>query len=148
MKKSSYIINKDTGCWEWQGACSSSGYGHISMMGKSLMVHKLSYKLFKGNIYKPKFVCHTCDNKKCFNPEHLFLGTAKENYDDMVKKGRARFQKKRLNYPGIKLTKDKVLEIKSLINEGKYYYKEIASMYNVSAETVRQIASGERWSDV
>lgn len=81
------ITKQDNGCWIWQGACRS-GYGAIRVGAKVCQTHRLSYTLFKGNIPDGLLVCHTCDTKKCINPEHLFVGTHKDNMADCVNKGR------------------------------------------------------------
>lgn len=76
------------GCWEWQKGISPSGYGVSTFEGKQYRTHKLSYLIFKGEIKEGLLVCHKCDNPICCNPEHLFLGSPKQNMLDCSQKGR------------------------------------------------------------
>lgn len=76
------------GCWNSIRKMSDRGYGRIKVNGEIKTLHRVSYSVFVGDIPDGFLVCHKCDNRKCFNPDHLFLGSPKDNTQDMLKKGR------------------------------------------------------------
>lgn len=78
----------ETGCWEYQGWCNEWGYGTMGYRGKTWMVPRLAHVLWKGPIPKGFYICHTCDNPPCANPDHLWAGKSRENLKDCVAKGR------------------------------------------------------------
>lgn len=94
-----YIPEPNTGCWLWIGAIEKWGYGKITIHenGKRFQekVHRTSYRIFKGTIPHGLFVLHKCDVRCCVNPDHLFLGTLRDNSQDMIRKGRHRNQHKK-----------------------------------------------------
>jgi hypothetical protein len=78
-------------CWEWIGAIDEDGYGRIRVSGsinRQIGAHRLSYAISHKDFDEKLMVCHHCDNRKCVNPNHLFLGSAIDNYKDMVNKNR------------------------------------------------------------
>lgn len=83
-----YNINIETGCWEWNRAMSGTGYGQKWYSGKAWNVHRLSWTIYNGAIPEGLYVCHSCDNRKCMNPGHLWVGTQGDNLRDMYAKGR------------------------------------------------------------
>jgi len=87
------VIRQD-GCWDWNGRVGGNNYGLLRLNSKSIIASRFSYLLHKGPIPAGYFVCHTCDNPPCTNPEHLFLGSPKENVRDMLDKGRQTWQMK------------------------------------------------------
>jgi len=79
---------KSSGCWHFTGAINTTGYGVVGFKGKVWQAHRLSYYFHNGAIPDGLMVLHKCDNRRCVNPDHLFLGTAKDNTQDMINKGR------------------------------------------------------------
>ena len=86
----SYIkINKISDCWEWQARKHKRGYGYYRFNKKWMAASRVAWLIYYGDITDNMYVLHKCDNPACCNPEHLFLGTQKDNMADMVKKGRS-----------------------------------------------------------
>ncbi len=84
-------VDKTGACWTWTGRRNAGGYGVLRIRGRSskiLFAHRLAWELTNGPIPDGLFVCHHCDNPPCCNPEHLFVGTPKDNCHDMMAKGR------------------------------------------------------------
>jgi hypothetical protein len=75
------------GCWVWTGA-SGRRYGRFWLDGDTILAHRASWRLFRGEIPRGSVVCHRCDNIFCVNPDHLFIGSHQDNVDDKVSKGR------------------------------------------------------------
>jgi hypothetical protein len=82
-------VDRSGDCWIWTSSIrGKSGYGAFKVDGKVLNAHRFSYELFVGPIPEGDLICHTCDNRRCVNPSHLFVGTYKDNHSDGVNKGR------------------------------------------------------------
>lgn len=154
LKKSfeKHVIRQE-GCWSWKGPIANGGYGVMSCR-RSIgpdRAHRASWVIHKGPIPKYMHVCHACDNPICTNPDHLWLGTHKQNNDDKIAKGRA------ANNPPphkvgsengtSKLKEDSVLEIKNMIKQG-YGATFIGRQFGVSKTTILRIKNKTHWTHV
>lgn len=125
-------------CWEWVGDTARGGYGRISVNGKQTVAHRIAYMLTYGPISDDICVCHKCDNRLCVRPEHLFLGTMKDNVRDMHIKGR------NVNGGAI-LTSAQVSEIRKKYAKGGYTHKSLGLEYGVSKATIKDIITRRTW---
>lgn len=81
-------IEEVDGCYEYQGAITDNGYGFFWYKARNEYAHRVAWRLEKGEIPESKLVLHLCDNRRCVRVKHLFLGTHKDNTQDMMMKGR------------------------------------------------------------
>ena len=140
-------VDKSGICWEWLAFKESRGYGSFSVNRKSWKAHRFSWLLHYGEIPEGLFVCHHCDNPSCVNPAHLFLGTAKDNAEDSVKKGRwPNLKGENNNYS--KLTEKQVLAIRAEYKTGKITKSALARKYNVSLRTIHRIVIRNTWRHI
>lgn len=136
--KGKYTIDEN-GCWKWLGALGGSRRPspQIRINWKCYYAARISYEMYVGNIPFGMYVCHHCDNHLCVNPQHLFLGTQKDNMRDASRKGR--LHKNVIN-------ESVVAWIKKLRAEGKTL-NEISRETNIPIGTVGHIVAGTRWGD-
>lgn len=130
-----YIEDPTTGCWNWQGKVDEYGYAR---RGNDL-VHRKMWEALNGPIPCGMSLLHSCDNKKCIRPIHMFVGTHQNNMDDMANKGRRVTEQQ-------KLTKFDVNKIREEHSAGKLI-KVLAVEYSISYRHMRRIIKGLRWRD-
>lgn len=133
------------GCWLWRGQVRADGYGLAWLEGKSRVAHRVAWVLFRGQIDSRLVVCHKCDVPTCVNPDHLFLGTPRDNARDRNEKGRGVLGER---VHSSKLSEAQVRGIKTALAEGRLYMTELAREYAVSVGTIARIARGLSWRHV
>ena len=131
----------DTPCWRWVGRLSTHGYGQIGSAARHLIASRVSFQMHCAAIPSGQCVLHRCDNPECTNPAHLFLGTKKENSQDMVRKARHAHG---TAHPKAKLTEELVASIKTSDASGR----ALAIELGVSRSLVTAIRRGEKWTHV
>lgn len=124
-----------SGCLIWTGAVKSNGYGHVNREGRTVMVHRLSWELANGRaVPSGQRVLHRCDNRRCFHPAHLHLGTARHNSREMVLRGRYRGP--------AKLSPTQRAEVVAAVGNGDSQ-RAVAARFGVSQGTVSNIVRGK-----
>lgn len=135
-------------CWEWQErGRRSHGYGRFSLAGMEFRAHRVSYFVATGNDPGELNVCHSCDNRPCCNPSHLFAATQSVNLLDSVRKGR--FHRKGLrgvSNPASKLTDAVVLEIRKRYASEPLGRKRLGREYGVASSLIDRIVRGILWA--
>ncbi len=140
-----------TGCWNWTGARQGNGYGRVTLNGCQWYVHRLAAALYRGiDLADTKtLTCHHCDNPSCFNPRHLFSGTARDNLRDMERKGRARHD---ANPRGERHPRSKLKDVQVCTMRHRYAggakVRELAGQFDVNSGTVWAIVHRKMWTHV
>lgn len=134
-------INNDSGCWDWIGNIDHYGYGRIGFKMKAYRASRASILLFKNIDPGKLFVCHKCDNPKCVNPDHLFVGTQKDNMIDCKSKKRTASGSRNGTS---KLKEDDIKIILELARENKTHL-EISKIFGVSRSNIGSIINKKRW---
>ncbi len=144
-------VNKTESCWLWTAGLFSTGYGAFSINGNNVGAHKYSYELHNSKVAEGLVVRHTCDNPPCVNPNHLLIGTPKDNTRDMIERGRHKFNAnggpKGQEHGRAKLTEDDVREIR-IFREFGFTYRELGEMYGVHLSMIAYILSKKNWSHI
>lgn len=137
-------VNRTDHCWNWIGSIDNAGYGRITVAGKTCKAHRVSWEDAFGLIAGSLFVLHRCDNRACVRPDHLFLGTHKDNMADMQSKGRA--APIAHNYIGERNPRAKLTELQA--RRAKYGTDrlcDLAREFGVPDSTLRNIRRGKNW---
>lgn len=131
--------NPVTGCWLWQGSYFPTGYGQFNnkMLQKSPTTsHRASWEIHNGRIPDGLMVLHKCDDRRCVNPEHLYLGTNQDNMIDRSKRGRVHQRR---------LDEGKVREMRQLRQAG-WPWRQLAERYGVAMNAVISATMGTSWA--
>ena len=143
------ISISESGCWEWTKHLNHCGYGCMTFRNGPKLAHRISYSVFVGDIPDGMNVLHRCDNRKCVNPDHLFIGTQADNVADMLLKGRNKSNPARGERThSAKLTDEAVLTIRSMYVPRKVTLKLLGDMFGVCEAVVHNVVHGKTWRHV
>jgi len=138
-------IGDNDECWEWEASTNGVGYGKMWFDGDVVDAHRISYELHNPDFDKSMMVLHTCDNRLCVNPNHLYLGDYSDNMQDAYDRGR------RNGCPGEegnnKLTREEVIEIRKRAKDEEY--QDLADEFGIESDgRISDIVNRKAWSHV
>lgn len=152
------------GCWLWRGPIRSNGYGYTTDYWTKILAHRFAWELTVGPISEGKKVLHRCDVRNCVNPDHLWIGTQKENMDDARAKGRMNYTGPRNpcrgeDSPRAVLTEWDVREIRRLYTPGRvgrpskldpprWSVRDLAEHFGVSSSLIHNIVTRKAWKHI
>jgi hypothetical protein len=161
-----------SGCWEWTGTLSAGRYGSFKVNGKQVKAHRWIYEQMRGPIQEGMVVCHSCDNAKCVNPNHLWIGTQNDNIQDCINKGRAYHPKGFKKTKGIlygdmnpsrthpesrprgenvntsKINEDDVRTIRLLYSTKQLNQVQLSAKYSISQPNISAIILRKTWAHI
>ena len=144
-------VEKTENCWIWKGTRQNKGlrYGYFffNKENRYVLSHRASFLIFKGEIPLEKKVLHSCDNPICVNPDHLWIGTQKDNMQDCKKKGRGNHAKGEKSYQSV-LTENDVRDIRSKYKFKEYSSLKIAKEYGVNKTTILSVIHRKTWKHI
>ena len=141
-------------CWNWTGGVNVWGYGQCNIDSTTDRCHRWAWRMLCGEIPEGVWVLHTCHNRLCVNPNHLYLGTAKQNTRDSVEAGRFRgfeqghTRNNGINNPNSKLTVAMVRSLRELSQAGSHTYQQLGEMFGISSGRARAIVLYEAYTDI
>lgn len=135
-------------CWLWTGNKGHNGYGLFSLHPEKITVraHRMAYLLEYGVDPGILFVCHTCDQRLCCNPKHLWCGTAADNTHDGMAKGRMRFSGEKNGRA--KLTEQDIIEMRALYDSGSVSQDALGKRYGMGSANIHRIVHRKLWKGV
>jgi hypothetical protein len=138
----------NTGCWLWAGGLTK-GYGQLNPKSHNgfQYAHRYSYFLHHGEFDRTKLLCHTCDVPACVNPDHLYLGTHKDNTRDIIERGNPNYAIGTKNGQS-KLNPNSVIKIREEFRNGNISKRALGVKYGVSHTTINDVIIGVNWSHV
>ena len=138
-------------CWEWQAGVNHGGYGQFTitlstMRDTTVLAHRVAWMLVRGSVPVGKCLCHKCDNPRCVNPDHMFIGTRADNNRDMFRKGRGSCIRAKGEAHGMSvMTADAVYAIRALTDNGNDQ-RAVARKFGISQSQVGRIHRRESWA--
>lgn len=136
------LVEKSSHCWSWLGETDKDGYGRFWYRGSTKRAHRCSWMLCQGRIPTGQQVLHRCDNPRCVRPDHLFLGTLRDNVNDMLSKGRSL---KGERHSQAKLTEEQVICVLQWRPGCGQLLRELAAEFRVSITALELVRSGTNW---
>lgn len=127
-------------CWYWTGCLDKDGYGISSYNKKKTSAHRVSWLVYNGNIEEDQYILHNCHNPSCVNPNHLRMGTQKDNIQDQIHLG--------TNTGKNRLTAKLNPELVAYIRNSSTYYKDLAKEIGVSPYCVWDVLHYRSWTHV
>lgn len=138
-------VDQESGCWLWCGPCNDRGYGRLSIANRTVSAHRAAASVWLGFDLKSRaFVLHGCDNPPCFNPDHLWIGSQRENVADRDAKGRRAAPNGAKNGRAV-LSEEDVVEIRRRAADGERH-EDLATQFAVSRSTVGHVCRARTWS--
>jgi hypothetical protein len=136
-----FVRGPTTDCWLWNAAVNKGGYGIFLFGGRNITAHRAAYKIYVALVPDDLFVCHRCDNRRCVNPNHLFLGSATENMTDRDAKGR---QAKGSDFKRSKLNQAAIVEI----HQSRLPDTVLARKFGVTKGAINHVRHRRNWRHI